>query len=40
LGEEQKRGANALAIVAGAMSPAQLAEAQERARAWMDQHKQ
>ena len=37
-GAEQTRGANALQVVTGALSPEQLADAKRRAQSWMDQH--
>jgi TPR repeat protein len=39
-GDEQIRAANALKVVAGALSPAQIDDARERARSWMERHKQ
>ena len=38
-GDEQTRGANALKVVAAALSPAQLDDARARAGSWMDEHK-
>ena len=38
-GGEQTRGANALKVVAGALSKDQIEDAGKRAQAWMDQHK-